>query len=88
MLIWQVNENLCVVYLLTRDSLVLWASMSLPESQYNLLRSLNPGIFSDIWLFVTSSLKNEILQFLHKLQSNQLVQRGDMQDKYQLESFF
>lgn len=37
----------CVVYLLTRDSLVLWASMSLPESQYNLLRSLKADIFTD-----------------------------------------
>lgn len=47
MLIWQVHERLCVVYLLTRDSLVLWALTSLPDKQYNLLRSLNPGIFSD-----------------------------------------
>lgn len=42
---------LCVVYLLMRDSLVLWASVSLPERQYNLQRSLNPGVFfNDFYL--------------------------------------
>ena len=76
MVIWQVNERLCVVYLLTMDSLVLWASMSLPENRYNLLWNLKPDI-----LFISNSLMNEILPSLNASQTLHRVYWGDFHDK-------